>query len=91
MTAFADRTVVTIAVRSLLRGHPLKEQPLGSLGPGNQEGTLGQGRVRSLEGWQGPWIARFGVGRICTCYPQTSPLFLQVPSPAPHLFQGPVS
>lgn len=62
MTAFADRTVVTIAVRrpcwgggnTQREGWPLEAvirgQPPGSPGPGNQEKTLEQRRCRAESG-----------------------------------------
>lgn len=98
MTAFADRTVVTIAVRDPLvgcRGTPRERailssgQSLRSLGPGNQERTLELGRVRSLEGVQGVWMAGFRVGGFAPACPSDFPLILQVPGPP--LSPGPVS
>lgn len=86
MTAFADRTVVTIAVRGPLMCRVDTQWDL--VIKRGTWGRAGQGRVRSPEGLQGPWIAGFGAGRICTCYPSDLPS-LQVPSPPLHPFPRP--
>lgn len=88
MTAFADRTVVTIAVRGSLRG--CKGYAQRESHPWAQEGTLEQDKARSLEGLQGPWVAGFGVGRICTRLPLRPSLSFSRLRGLP-LSQGPVS
>lgn len=89
MTAFADRTVVTIAVRSPLRGCggdtqregcplrlSIREQRLGSPVPGNRKKTMEQCRARGLAGFGEPGLQDLGCRRLCTCTPLKPPCCL---------------
>lgn len=94
MTAFADRTVVTIAVRGpLLRFWETTRERTGLLRlpsegshwansrPGNEERTLEQCRAKSPEGLWGNCIAGCEVWEaLHLCFLRSS-LFLQVPKP----------
>lgn len=97
MTAFADRTVVTIAVRGPLTGggHPAGGLATGAVTSDQPLTFVPKKGPRAVQGKESGGLAGilgcriWGEGNLHLLFPQTSPLSLQVPRSTPS--QGPVS